>query len=290
MDKAAVYVQTIAEAHPDLPIWTARLHNDEGQYNDILIVNEEIIFRFPRYPDGVATISREVDILSHIQDYVTLSVPNPVYKSRKRAAVGKVFMGYRMIPGRPLWRQTLENIDGKTIAELAAQLATFLEQLHAIPLELLGPDVPGRDGAEEWAAMFEEIRQQLFSFMRPDARHWTVHHFETFLDSPHLHAYRPALRHGDFGASNILYDQEVRTISGIIDFGFAAIGDPALDIAAVATFGESFFNLFCDHYPGIETMLARARFYKGTYALSEALHGIKHGDAAAFESGIANYR
>ncbi|MGW8226836.1 MAG: phosphotransferase family protein, partial [Anaerolineales bacterium] len=32
------------------------------------------------------------------------------------------------------------------------------------------------------------------------------------------------------------------------------------------------------------------RFYKGTFALQEALYGVKHGDPKAFERGIAPYR
>jgi len=37
------------------------------------------------------------------------------------------------------------------------------------------------------------------------------------------------LRYGDFGTGNILYDPQTLTISGIIDFGFAGLGDGALD-------------------------------------------------------------
>jgi hypothetical protein len=39
--------------------------------------------------------------------------------------------------------------------------------------------------------------------------------------------FQPVLRHGDFGPSNILFDATTRTISGIVDFGSAALGDPA---------------------------------------------------------------
>lgn len=76
----------------------------------------------------------------------------------------------------------------------------------------------------------------------------------------------------------------------MIDFGFAGVGDPALDIAAVLTFGESFFGRFYQVYPEITAMLERARFYRGLYALEEALYGLEHDDREAFESGIAVYR
>jgi hypothetical protein len=36
-------------------------------------------------------------------------------------------------------------------------------------------------------------------------------------------------------------------------------------------------------------LLPRARFYRSTFAIQEALYGVEHGDEAAFERGIAPY-
>jgi len=63
---------------------------------------------------------------------------------------------------------------------------------------------------------------------------------------------RPVLRHGDFGPSNILFDQATCAISGVIDFGSAARGDPAVDVASMMGpfgYGEAFLNLFSPWYP-----------------------------------------
>ncbi|MCP4426076.1 MAG: hypothetical protein GY803_16410 [Chloroflexi bacterium] len=54
-------------------------------------------------------------------------------------------------------------------------------------------------------------------------------------------------------------------------------------------YGESFFAHYLTAYLHIESMLKRAHFYRGTYALYEALYGVKHGDKEAFENGIAAY-
>ena len=55
------------------------------------------------------------------------------------------------------------------------------------------------------------------------------------------------------------------------------------------TFGESFFNYYYASYPGIGSLVERAKFYKGTFAIQEALYGMKHDDREAFERGIAPY-
>jgi aminoglycoside 2''-phosphotransferase len=289
MDKLATYLQAIQGIFPDLPIRGARFHDSQGQFSDVLFINDEIIFRFPRYPDGIESILREVRILSRIQGCVPLAIPNPIYTSQDTCTVGKVFMGYRMIPGEPLWLETFHVLDEATQGRLAEQLASFLRELHRIPVGQLGTGLPVQDGPEEWADLYTEIRQHLFPLMRPEACEWVKHHFETYLNRIHLHTYPPVLRHGDFGTCNILYDRVTQAISGVIDFGFAGIGDAALDIAAILRYGETFMRRFSDTYPETDLLLDRAHFYQGTYALQEALHGFKKGDKKAFESGMALY-
>jgi aminoglycoside 2''-phosphotransferase len=289
MDEA-IYLQSIRDTYPDLSIEPVHARRRDGQFNDILIVNGEIIFRFPRYPAGIKSLADEVLILSRLQGQVTLPIPNPIYTSQDGQPAGKVFMGYRMIPGEPLWRETLDAIDDdETRQRLATQLADFLRELHAIRPESIGAGLPNYDGLDEWAKMYADIRNHLFPLIRPDARDWVRDHFEAFLNEPNLHTFRPALRHGDFGPSNILYDPGARTISGIIDFGFAGLGDPAADIAAASCYATPFFERLCGSYPEAEPMLERARFYRGTFALQEALHGLLNDDRAAFRSGIADY-
>lgn len=290
MGRQTDYLQVIQAAYPDLSIQNTRLHNKDGQYNDILIVNDEIIFRFSRYPEGIENIRNEVHLLTRIQGYTTLSIPNPIYTHMNTRTIGKVFMGYKMIPGEPLWRETVHDIeDDEVLQRLATQLAGFLQELHSVPIEVPGTDMPINDRREEWENLYAEFREHLFPFMRPDARDDVSNHFAAYLDEPRLHRYNPSLRHGDFGTGNILYDRKNQVISGIIDFGFAGLGDPALDIAAAMSYGESFFARYADAYLNIESMLERAHFYRGTFALYEALYGIKHGDREAFESGIAAY-
>lgn len=290
MNKQAAYVQVLSEFYPDLSISSAHLHNQGGQYNDVLILNHEIVVRFPRYAEGISQLQKEVRLLRCLQGLTSLPVPDPIYASPEQEPLGRFFMGYRMLPGEPLWRTTWQGIaDQAALQRLAGQLAGFLHELHHLPVETVGADLPIRDSREEAAHLYAQVRRHLYPLMRPDARDRVTAHFVTYLENPTLHRYPPAIQHGDFGSGNILYRPESCTISGILDWGFAAVGDPALDIAAVSTYGQSFLERFDDMYPGIESMLERASFYRGTYALEEALHGFTHGDRDAFEAGMADY-
>jgi aminoglycoside 2''-phosphotransferase len=284
-------MQSIRQAYPEVQFKSVRMHGGEGQFNHILIANESIIFRFPRYAAQIDNLDREVFLLSYLQDKLPLPVPNPIYYSNTTRSVGKVFMGYRLLPGRSLWRAYLQTIDDtEELKRLAMQLASFLTTLHHLPIAALEDKFSDHDGPAFWTDMYRDIRENLFPLMSNAAVSRVSKHFDDFLGAGQNRQYKPAIRHGDFGGSNILYDTGTRSISGIIDFGSAGLGDPAVDLAAVSTYGEPFFGMICEHYPGIETMLERALFYRGTFALQEALHGFHSGDEEAFENGIAGYR
>ncbi len=290
MDKKEQYLQAIRVAYPDFHIETVRSHDGEGQFNYILIINENTVFRFPRYQLGLDTLTAELAVLDSIQGHTSLPVPNPIYRSDRQDTLVETFMGYAMLPGQALWRPVFNTIkDEEKLQYIADQIADFLRGLHNIPTNMLSDTVPRYDAQEEWETMFAEFRSYLFPHMRPDARTAVTNHFENYFSDPILHEYAVTLRHGDFGTGNILYDPETASITGIIDFSYAGLGDPAVDIASITCFGPQFFQRLYNRYPEIETMLDRARFYKGTYALQEALHGAKNEDQEAFEAGMANY-
>ena len=288
MDKQILYLLTIRETYPDLDVYSARLHTADGQFNDILFVNDELLFRFPRYEENIPSFLQEIELLQRLQGHVSLPIPHPIYTSLQTRTVGEVFMGYRLLPGKPFFRKVLDSITAETTLEsLAKQLATFLNGLHRLSPATLGLDLPLSDSLAETKVFFSNIGEHLFPSMRPDARISVTRHFEDYFNTPHLHEYRPSLIHGDFGGSNILFDQG--KITGIIDFSFAGLGDPARDLAAVSTYGETFFSRICKYYPNIDSLLERATFYRGTFALYEALHGFRNNDKEAFASGMEQY-
>lgn len=285
-------MRQIGRHYPDLHIETATL-NQEGQYNDVLIVNGSLVFRFARVPAAVETLRTEVAIQASLHGHLPLSIPNPVYHNLDTNVIGEAFAGYRMIPGRPLWRDAFSAIyDRSALGRMARQLAGFLRALHATPVDdflLLG--LPRYETREHWASMVGRIRNYLFPYMRPDARAQVLADFESFFDSESdRYSHKPLLRHGDFGTGNIIYDPERLLVTGILDFGHVGLGDPASDFAGLlSSYGEAFYARCAETYPAMAESIDRVRFYRSTFALEEALFGFENGDETAFRAGMARY-
>ncbi len=293
------YVAALHDAFPDLAIEAAE-GNITGQFNVVLLINRAWIFRFPRYPAGVAELEAETRLLARLKrQRLPLPTPNPVYTHFDPPVPGRACMGYRRMPGQPLYRNRLAEINSPMVqARLAAQLADFLRALHAVPLAEVAPGKPVQDGAAQWADMYIQVRQKLFPAMRADARQQVSAHFEAFLADSQ--PFTPVLRHGDFGGSNILFlPGPPAALTGVIDFSFCAPGDPATDLAAVSTLETQFFppggfcTMLLERYEPDPTrqaaLLARARFYRSTFALSEALIGYDNADKDAYQRGLAQY-
>src|SRR5215208_4696556 len=107
MDKEATYTQVIKDAYPELDVHSAWLHNGEGQFNDILFFNDDLIFRFPRNERNLDDFLREIEILQKLQERISLPIPNPIYVSSGSRKIGETFMGYKMLSGKPLFRDVL---------------------------------------------------------------------------------------------------------------------------------------------------------------------------------------
>ncbi len=283
------YIASIHAAYPDLRIERMRL-NDEGQYNDILIVNDDLIFRFPRHDEGIEKLEKEITLLDRIRAVLPLPIPELIYRRLVPRAVGHVFAGYRMLPGEPLWRETFAAIpDPAIIRQLAAQLAAFLRALHGIPTDHIADVLPTPGWRQVWADLGAEIRTAVFPHLPTAAQERIAVRFAAFLDDPGNFTFAPTVIHGDFGSGNLLWDTHAGAITAVIDFGSAGLGDPALDVAALLTYGEPFVRLGFAAYPAMETMLPRARFYLSTFLLQEALYGIEHDDPDAVERGLAPF-
>lgn len=287
------FIENINRVYPDLIIKDYYV-NEIGQNNDVIVVNESLVFRFPKYKQGIVQLRRETEILKYIVDKVSLPIPVPVFESFEELEPGKVFTGYHLIEGNPLWRNSLLGLKNDVqLKGLASQLASFLVGIHLISGETASRELQleARNPREEMNCLYKKIQHILFPFMKKESQEEVTESFENFLKGESLSNINLALIHGDFGASNILWKQGTGDISGIIDFGGSGIGDPAYDFAGIlSSYGEDFFNMCVDLYPNGKEIAKRVQFYRSTFALQEALHGIENDDLLAFEAGIKNYK
>jgi aminoglycoside 2''-phosphotransferase len=283
------FIDHILLSYPELEIHKVHLLN-EGQFNHILLINDELIFRFPKYVHVVEQFDIELSVLDPIRSLLPLPIPKILYRSNNTQTPGEVFTAYRKLPGKPFYRNQLDAIQNKTVVQrLAEQAAGFLKALHQIDTGSIGIAVPVEDPLFYYENFYLAISTALFPKMRQSARIQTEAFFKQLLEYLRQNPCQLCLIHNDFGGSNILYDEFRQELSGVIDFSSLCLGDPAVDVASLSTYGEDFVLRGFRVYPEMEHLMERARLIKNTFALEEALSGWRDGDPKAFERGMENY-
>jgi aminoglycoside 2''-phosphotransferase len=283
----APYLDRIRAWQPDLPIHTARLNRD-GLINDVVIIDESLVVRFPKDDYGRRAMVQEGRVLDLARRHVAVRLPQFDHR-------GEDFVAYHFLPGEPLLHHVLLSQSAATQERLIGQLALFFRQLHAIPRDVadqhgIGASLAQRS-REGWLEFYATVEQDLFPLLMPDARVWARQHFAPVIDGSLSLDYEPALMHGDLAAYHILYDPAAGEIAGVLDFGTAGLGDPAVDYAIViAEFGESILRRMAAYNPDIPAALDRARFVAGTLELQWLLGGLRSNDLTWYACHIGRAR
>jgi aminoglycoside phosphotransferase (APT) family kinase protein len=240
----------------------------EGLDNVSYEVNAELIVRKSKEPDpalrGEAT-RRQADLLAAVAELSTLPVPEPIF-----ADPGAGVLAYPKLSGVPLMDHPVPEP-----ARLAPALGGFLGRLHRIPLgkvEHLAereayPLAAWRDDAE---GDYRKVSGHLPAAAR--------RRIEDFLGGTLPAEPRPeALCHNDLGAEHMLVDVRRNAVTGIIDWGDAAIADPALDLALVyRDLGLDVFGCVLANYvaPFDDVDRERAVFYARCKLIEDVAYGV----------------
>ena len=287
---AEEYRQIIAACFPKLAIDSCAIHS-QGWDSVAVVVNENVIFRFPKRHDVEPQYLIERQLLPALAGALPLPVPDVAFFWPGGAAHPGVFMGHHLIGGQQL---AIEHLTPERAPGLARQLGQFLSALHRFPVEQatqLG--VPAGD-RETWRQrylnQYQQIQSRVLPLLGQAARARIVRDWQAFLGGDAR--FPTTLIHHDLASEHILYVAP-GTISGIIDWGDAAIGDPAIDFTGLlADYGEGFTEQVLAHYGGAldPFFRDRMRFYREAMPLNTVLFGLDTGQEQYVREGLMNLR
>lgn len=279
MNELSTYEARIRQLAPDVSVSSISINTD-GLLNDVVVVNGELVFRFPKQDYSSKHLGSEIKILRLLKNHITLDIPFPLFKTEECLA-------YRLIPGKALRRDVLMRLAQTDRQAIADQLAQFLKELHGVPISKVTDfELPMADALmkyDGWVNAYERIREKVFPLLMPHVREWVTEHFETHLADRNNFEYQLKMVDTDIPPYHIMFDSERKRINGIIDFGCAGVGDPAIDFGVlIYNYGESFVNRFFRVYPDAESYLKRARFYAGAHEVRWLLTGLERQDPCWF--------
>ncbi|HEV2237051.1 MAG TPA: phosphotransferase [Ktedonobacterales bacterium] len=260
----------------------------EGWDSVALLVNDQDVFRCAKRPDVAVRQAREAELLPLLADRLPLPVPRYTHAWADPAWPGTRIVGYPLIRGEQLMRARAEQH-----AAQAAELGAFVRALHAVPVAearrhgALDSDAASRRAA--YRRFFATVRENMLPLFTEQEQAAIVAFWSRYLEDDACFAFTPALVHRDLNTEHVLFDPATGRLTGVIDWGDAAIDDPAVDFAGLRReLGDEFARqmLAAYRYPVDPTFFHRMDFYAGMEPFHEIHFGQSQGDAAHLAHGI----
>jgi aminoglycoside phosphotransferase (APT) family kinase protein len=238
--------QLIEEQCPQLKPFVIE-YLGEGWDNIVYRVNHEYVFRFPRRQEGANLIEVEWKLLPTLSKQLSLPIPTPFVYGTPTTTFKWPFLGYQFLEGKSA---DLVHLSREERTQLAAPLAHFLKVLHAIDV----------NEALELGVEIDLVKMDLESLI-PIA----LNNIKKIEELNLFHACNvlrklvesvknikvdgtKKLLHGDMYCRHMLINRD-RQLCGVIDWGDARIGHPAIDLNIVFSFlpkeaHDRFFDIY----------------------------------------------
>ncbi|GGD61760.1 aminoglycoside phosphotransferase [Paenibacillus nasutitermitis] len=217
----------ITDQFPDLTIQSVESLG-EGFRNYAILVNGEWVFRFPKSQQGADELNKEIQLLPLLVNRLKVDIPEFEYIGSQ--SDGSPFTGYRKVQGEILGEVGIVSISDNARDRLALQLADFMNALNAFPVDsATAAGVPVRNLKNDIFLLMEATEKHAFPLLNPSLRDYLTQRFQSYLEDTAYTRYTPALIHAGLSPDHFLMDSHMSALTGIIDFGDAAISDPDYD-------------------------------------------------------------
>lgn len=262
----------------------------EGYDSTAFEVDAAWVFRFPKRSEVERQLLLEMRILPALAEQSPVPVPVFRFQGKPSPLFPRHFGGYAMLPGVPAIGLVPEAMAREAWAPV---LARFLSWLHTVPVaQAIELGVPRQDVG----AVIDEARADALHDLGalaatvPDR---ALDDCRAFLSAAPAALVEGSatevLIHGDLAAEHVLYDPTSLAITGIIDWSEIAVGDPALDVAALFHWGgREFVDIVLSSYVGPvdELMLRRAQYLAACRGVADIVFGLERDRRVYVEAGL----
>jgi len=203
---------------------------DEGYDFEVVIADDEWVFRFPRRTNVVEALAIEIELVPRLAAALPVDVPR-----FEHISLDPPFVAYRLLRGEPLVDEDSEGVQA------------FLDALHSF--DPTGLPVERRDWRESFREQCARFERDVLPLLTAAERSRAL---GLFAEVETLTGFEPVLIHNDLSAPHLLVRDG--RLAGVIDWADAVIGDPARDYAWL-------LNVAFPDWDVDDELRRRARFY-----------------------------
>ncbi|SDL92182.1 phosphotransferase family protein [Sediminibacillus halophilus] len=263
-----------------------------GWDHDIIIINEKLVFRFPKHQAVRRHTEREIALLKAIEN-TSPPLQIPTCQAIRDKQGNAIATYYQLIEGEPLASVLDHPLFSKERS--AKLLGEFLSKLHQIPAKQVASPLFTTHTLEYWQRLFASVQKQIFPYLSKEDSQMVSDFFHAFLEQGKGQTIQKAWIHGDLSADNIIFNKKSGLVTGIIDFTDSQYGDPAFDFAGFYwDFGPAFTSQVLRYYSGMEPgehLFERIQnFYGLQPVFHELLYQVKQGQSVNWPTALERFK
>ncbi|MFF3669956.1 phosphotransferase [Microtetraspora malaysiensis] len=249
------------------------------------------VLRFPRNEDGAEGIACEAALLPELAGHLPLPIPQFAFTAPNPLGPGE-FCCYPAVPGESLSEEEWHRRGLLNEPAPIRRVAALIDAIHAFPTgraRQLG--VPEWDPRAEFGESLDLLRAEVIPALPSGESRTLLAAFETYLGDDSCFDYEPVLIHADISLDHLLVTGT--DVTGLIDFGDTAIGDPDYDLCYLwSETGPGFIRRLQElrGVPFTDSLERKLRFWELADAAEDVLHGIEHGLSEFRDQSLALLR
>lgn len=238
-----------------------------GWDNELFLVGDDIVFRFPKRAERVRWQAREIALMPIIADALGDLVPTFQWYGEPSDAFPYPFVGYRRQPGVGADRVGPRA----STPALARHLGDALTRLHRIDPAGIPPPPEGDPATTAGLlSRVSTLSDELLAALGPPLSAEVSPYIDGVVDPPDA-AIEHRFIHNDICPDHVLVDPATGGLTGLIDWSDAVVGDPVTDFVGLIGVGNRSFvaAVLADYRLAVDTgFLARLDWCTKTLTLT----------------------
>ena len=260
----------LQKTSPDLANLGEAVQIADGFSSHVFVVGDEVILRVAKNRETAIQQAKEFEVLPRLQGRLSVQIPQPRWHLEFSEHFPFGAIAYPKITGRPFDLALSNQVD---LENVASSLATFLLELHSLEPHVLS-DQQDNEPALLWEAVKSVLRTHLDEAGYAVAETW----WHSFAQRSSASKGNPMkLVHGDLWGENIILNDSLSQVVGIIDFEWLTRGDIAQDFAPQRYVSPDFADLVSRKFQTLGGQLGE-HFEQRVYdwSILRELRGLAH--------------
>lgn len=236
------FIKRIQKNFPDLKFKKSTVV-DHGWNKTVIVLDNKIVFTFPKNKEAKIKFKAELEILPKLSKKITLPIPNFQYIPND-----ELFGGYNFVPGIPLTLKKFNKFNFGQRNTIVKQVSNFLNELHSFSITIAkGIGVSVSWSEKDAQNYYTKQAKIVYKKLSLEDQKLLKKSFENCCSSK-KNVFKKTVVHQDLTSDHILFDENTKKVSGIIDFGDIQISDPAVDFSKLWEYNEKFVDEVLNNY------------------------------------------